>query len=371
MIMNKPFDLTPWQKMQVTLLYHFASLDYLKGLQKRANDVIALIDPILDLARNQNRDSVLVDKRWGNRDTSENWRNNAWSFLADFQLSIAKDIANRAFEIYGITGCYQCARGMSEYSLQWMTPDEQTKFDAMFEAVHLYAGNIDDTMDKFAHVSRWQDYGLTFAWQEFKDLFPKLPKFRVRTDIESETGKVPLRTGVYIPQDDPHGSLQFAWTGGGRGKLIESATFNDLGLKAFNDIGRKDLWINEDKMLAFVQANKKDPALQNDSFFSDSQTPQLSPSLVARNAFTSRSCKWYFVELVNGEFEDIENEPPMEPQEPNRLRVEGGQPCPQTGYWFTPAQTDSRRYFKEGEKMPTVGTDYGSTIWQWDPGQSA
>ena len=52
-----------------------------------------------------------------------------------------------------------------------------------------------------------------------------------------------------------------------------------------------------------------------------------------------------------------------------RLRVEGGQLCPQTGYWFTPAKPDSRRHFKEGELMPTFDSDYGSTIWQWDSNQ--
>ena len=54
---------------------------------------------------------------------------------------------------------------------------------------------------------------------------------------------------------------------------------------------------------------------------------------------------------------------------PTRLRVEGGNSCPQTGYWFTPAQLNSRRHFKAGEIMPTIGSDYGATIWQWDSNQ--
>lgn len=56
-------------------------------------------------------------------------------------------------------------------------------------------------------------------------------------------------------------------------------------------------------------------------------------------------------------------------QEP-RLRVEAGQPCPQTGYWFTPAHTNSRRHFTEGVFMPATHSDYGSTIWQWDNDQN-
>lgn len=51
--------------------------------------------------------------------------------------------------------------------------------------------------------------------------------------------------------------------------------------------------------------------------------------------------------------------------------VPGGQPCPQTGWWFTPAKTTSRQYFKAGEVMPLIeGSDYGSTFWQWDVDQS-
>lgn len=47
------------------------------------------------------------------------------------------------------------------------------------------------------------------------------------------------------------------------------------------------------------------------------------------------------------------------------LRVEGGQPCPFEGLWFSPAKTDSSRYFKTGEVMPVFdASEYGHTIWQ-------
>jgi hypothetical protein len=53
-----------------------------------------------------------------------------------------------------------------------------------------------------------------------------------------------------------------------------------------------------------------------------------------------------------------------------RLRCEAGQPCPREGFWFTPAKTNSRRYFHAGQVMPDVGGDYGETIWQWDQSQT-
>ena len=48
------------------------------------------------------------------------------------------------------------------------------------------------------------------------------------------------------------------------------------------------------------------------------------------------------------------------------LRCEAGQPCPRAGYWFTPAQTGSRRRFRQGETMPDLQSAWGATIWQWD-----
>ncbi|NRF69456.1 DUF1911 domain-containing protein [Aquincola sp. S2] len=50
----------------------------------------------------------------------------------------------------------------------------------------------------------------------------------------------------------------------------------------------------------------------------------------------------------------------------DRLRCTAGQPCPRSGFWFTPARPDSRRQFAQGDVMPELGGDYGATIWQWD-----
>ena len=50
----------------------------------------------------------------------------------------------------------------------------------------------------------------------------------------------------------------------------------------------------------------------------------------------------------------------------DRLRVDAGDPCPRDGYWFTPAMSGSRRYFRHGEVMPDTKSQWGATIWQWD-----
>ena len=51
-------------------------------------------------------------------------------------------------------------------------------------------------------------------------------------------------------------------------------------------------------------------------------------------------------------------------------RVEGGQPCPKTGFWETPAKLNSRGHFKQGDIMPVFDdSEYGHTIWQWSEEQ--
>ena len=51
-------------------------------------------------------------------------------------------------------------------------------------------------------------------------------------------------------------------------------------------------------------------------------------------------------------------------------RIEGGQPCPQTGYWETPAKLSSRSYFAQGDRMPVFDDSaYGETIWHWSAEQ--
>ncbi|SDR94414.1 PoNe immunity protein domain-containing protein [Pseudomonas oryzae] len=53
-------------------------------------------------------------------------------------------------------------------------------------------------------------------------------------------------------------------------------------------------------------------------------------------------------------------------------RVEAGQPCPRAGYWFTPAQANSRRHFQQGELMPSFTvSSWGDTLWYWSGEESA
>ncbi len=49
-------------------------------------------------------------------------------------------------------------------------------------------------------------------------------------------------------------------------------------------------------------------------------------------------------------------------------RCEAGQPCPESGTWWTPAKENAQRYFEQGELMPDFPDSvYGSTIWYLRP----
>ncbi len=51
-------------------------------------------------------------------------------------------------------------------------------------------------------------------------------------------------------------------------------------------------------------------------------------------------------------------------------RCDASQPCPRTGFWWSPAKQHSRRYFQQGETMPDFpASQYGMTIWYWDQNQ--
>ena len=47
-------------------------------------------------------------------------------------------------------------------------------------------------------------------------------------------------------------------------------------------------------------------------------------------------------------------------------RIVAGEACSKTGYWFSPAQANSRRHFQQGEIMPSVKeSKWGDTLWYW------
>lgn len=369
------FELSLWQKKQATLLYYWTSFNYLKNLKTMIDGLIKGADVHLELANLQDRDSLLISERWGVRDTPTNWSTHVYPALEDFKLQVTTALAQRAFENYEGTGANSCAHMIEDHSSLWMTEQEEADFMKQHEAIQSYAYWYDYIVRDDYGNRAYDSCDLASQWKDKSVLFKRIPKFKVRTDVEavSDAG-APPRTGVYVPQDDPNACLQFGWTGSKYGQLYSASTLNALGVQALSAVGANDLWYNVEKTGAFAkEACLRKQITDFGNFDAESMTDLETATLVfRRNSLTARPCKWYYVEVIEGEFEDIaELEAAEVKAEAQRIRVQGGEKCPTAGYYFTPAQTNSRRHFKQGDTMPSLGGDYGVTIWQWDTSQAS
>ena len=298
---SAPFGLSQSQKIQVTLLYLYASFDYLKELRLKLQGLMVSVDPTLELSKMQRGNSLITAFQRGAREMSEDWRNDACSILMHFERSVEGQMTERASDSFSITIANECERSLREISLAWMTPDGQDNFDDQFQAISWHARQLDDTVSQHQRAGRWDDFSLMLAASECKHDIDRADSLRLRPDILGVSGTTPARTGVYLPLDDPYGTPQFYWTGNPQGVLLDCNTFNELGLEALASIGRDDLLINKSRMLEFARRHANDPRLTQDPFFDDSIfNEDLAPSLVARNAFTNRSCRWMYVEKIHG-----------------------------------------------------------------------
>jgi hypothetical protein len=366
---NTP-NMTSWQAIQAAMLYQFASTDYLKNLHTIVTSLIdGVVDPLLELAKVQGRDLVIENDRWGKRDTSENWANNAWPHLKDLQLSLARDIARRAFGEYEKTAVNECLRAAEQFSMLWATDDEEDRYRAAVQLINHHAGRIDKTLA--TRANEWNDFRFMTTYPAFRREFQLVPVVQIRTDISGVTGQVPPRTGVYICASDLYATLQFAWAGRQGCPLRKANTFNDIGLAALAYVGRADLWTNHQKMYQFVKQPSLIGQFRKSISSSGTEYPDLAASAVARSAFEEGPLStWYFVEIVPNKSHSSDIDWNEGNASTTPARVLGGDVCTTGGYYFSPARVDSRRYFSAGEKMPIFTSDYGATIWQWDSNQS-
>lgn len=369
------YTLSVHQKRQAVLLYHWMSSDYLRGLKSLIDSLIQGADVLVDLARLQGRDQILTNDRWGVRDKPANWSTFVYPVLEDFRKTTIQQIAQIAIEIYDITGATDCIRAIGEFSSLWMTAEEEDRFNTQLQLVAQYANKIDRVVGVGAH-RRLNDFYMTTEWKVNRDKWRRLPLVRVRTDIEGITGKRPPRTGVYVSQDDPLASLQFGWKGNEDGQLREASTFSSFGLELLGALGRRSLWTDDPRMSSFaVAAKRRDQTLDTGPY--DEETirahPECSSQAMSFASFRTRPCKWYFVELINGEYDDEDPDAAATngATTGDRLRCEANHPCPKSGFWSTPAQVGTRRFFQLGEVMPRIESDYGATIWQWEQNQDS
>ena len=151
--------------------------------------------------------------------------------------------------------------------------------------------------------------------------FPNpLPVYRLNSAVMVKTGEPILKTGIYR-SIEPYSASRFL--------------MHEKKMGAEHD---------EDWRLApEVSAFKDNPNNYTDETY---EYPRDIPTT------------WILVERV-AEGNDVDLTPTQE-----KLSQKGGEPCPKTGYWTTPAQPGTRRYFTQGDVLPTLPhTDWGTVYW--------
>lgn len=106
------------------------------------------------------------------------------------------------------------------------------------------------------------------------------------------------------------------------------------------------------------------------------QTPYMTAYMMDFSFPEPELADWDFFVALKGSFDYMRENAhkhhgtPRE-NDPFIPHVAAGQPAPRPGWWFTPAEQGSRRYFTRGDTFPEIqGNAYGATFWQWSPDQS-
>jgi hypothetical protein len=353
-----PVGLNTFQKRQAALLYHFTSSEYLEGVIAKAKAVADAGDSLLDKAGEGSRDDLMLREGWLAGDLSENWSTYAHPMLQELMRHLFKVRAVRAFEKFENTGVSSAIAGLLNFSNNWMLPDEEERYRDLIGALVDSADPLDSVLSR-----RWNDLLVERIWEKHRGSIAAAG-YRVREDVRAESGKLPPRTGVYVPIDDSFGTLQFAWTGDAEGSLRDCVTLSDLA-REYCDVvgGRGRLWLAPKGHTV----RRDSPTDRHFARWCTNRGIVIPDSGAAfcPLAFEKHPAKWCFVERIEGASDEAAAE-----AADYQLRGEPGSKAPRSGWWYTPAIKGEQgfRYFEEGTRFPdTVSTEWGQVIWQFDP----
>jgi hypothetical protein len=232
-----PIVLNLHQKRQAALLYYFSSIEFLDQIIERVHELAALTDQTLDHMTPVERDKTVNKIEWTEEHLSANWATYAHPMLTDCLRTLLGQKKLRATEWYDIAGVREALTGMSHFPMNWTLPEEEQAFRKLSNDARGIAATLDTTV-----LHTWTDLRMCSVWDQYQHIFPKMPKFRVRMDVEGESGKRPVRTGVYLPQDDSFGALHFAWIGNANGALGPCETSSKLAFEYVAIVGRDKSW---------------------------------------------------------------------------------------------------------------------------------
>lgn len=317
---------TPLTAHECVLLEHYTSLDYYRRLRDTWEAMVKHVETLLERYEHRLPDGYRrrplprqPDVVWGQH-VLPNFRDTLQDLYEGYIQFSHGDWAGWGGD--RVTGDW---RGQSDFWPGWMDEIEPGATNKYYDLISIaagIAGNINTTSGAY-----WLTGRLSTRYDPSDDDFwtpPTVwPRYRLNPDVRVSTGEPVLQAGLYWPEA-PDAAVQF----------LEPSQPDKPWMKA------PEACVGLDE--SGVQYDHKEPTV------------------------------WIKVERVPGETVSDGLANLLAPEAPSPHNVPAGQPCPRSGWWFTPAKPDSQRYFNRGDLLPAIpGSAYGATFWQWSPDQRA
>lgn len=310
---------------EIYMLERYASIDYFGEIRDTWEHMLKHVERCLEsfmLNLDDNYRSRSLPEQpdivWGNR-VLPNFRNTLHSLNTGFILLSHGDVRGLSYA----NGPLNDKKGQMDYWSGWMAKDDEELYEVLLNRAAFLAHNVVLTEGAY-----WKpQLPLENYTNEEDSLQPptQWPEYRVDRNISVRTGEGTIQSGIYVADVD------------GTCPQFLSTIY---------------------KQAPFATVPKG---------FEDDFHPITGEKSGEHPVFEKRNCIWYLVkrsEEVDGVARN------QDPEVLELRKVLAGEACPETGFYFTPAHSGSRRLFKAGEMMPGFDTAYGATIWQWDGDQT-
>lgn len=320
-MINSPGHLDP---QEIFLLERYTSLQYLGQLRDNWHELLEFVESRLSQFM-QNlppdyRNRALPEQPdivWGEQ-VLPNFRDTFDSLCSGY-IKLSHGDLDGLNSAHGVRSDF---KGQLEFSAEWMGEEGVRTYRHLLSQALVRASNIISTLGAYWSAGTLSP-GYTPEDRGPLDAPDTWPGYALDPSTTARTGQPPPRPGIYVP-DQSNSSAQFL------GPDIDEAPECSIFL------GMQSLYI-----------------------------PGTSENYGEEALHQTAPCTWTLVKKVAHQRKITSLNAPQDFQR----RVASGELCPEDGYYFTPAQLNSRRKFKRGETMPSLNSQYGATIWQWDSDQ--
>lgn len=315
---------TPLIPQEIYLLERYTSLESLEQVRDAWRAMLEYVEDLYDRFMHQlppdYRSRPLPeqpDSAWGEV-VLPNFRNTMHA-LDDACIKRAQGDYLALDTVAGVTGGI---RGQMDYYEEWMNEVESGAVRKYYDLLH-WAGDLAHPID-ITTSGIWSPGDLTTRYHEILSTLPinppdSWPVYRLNTQVNVKSGERTPVTGFYLPD--------------------VNNSFPTLLIKSHDEL-----------------AGEANEAYVGKTSSPDGYLP----------------CTWTLIERIADSGGGTPGQDNASGTDARIQRVPGGEACPHNGWWHTPAAKDSRRYFNQGDTMPSIeGSSYGDTYWLWDANQDS